>query len=61
MSWQRVDLSAVPKDQLPQIGDMIEVIGEHQTPAMIAQDAGALDYEILTSLGARYQRRYIPA
>lgn len=48
---------------LPQRGDWVELIGAHQSPHDIAQAAGTIAYEILTSLGRRYQRRYrrVPA
>lgn len=42
-------------------GDRIELIGAAQTPDDVAARAGTIGYEILTALGARYQRRYIPA
>lgn len=40
-------------------GDMVEIIGPHQSPDKLASDAGTIGYEILTSLGSRYMRRYI--
>ncbi|KAA6405806.1 alanine racemase [Candidatus Tokpelaia sp.] len=43
---------------MPARGDWVELIGEHQSPHDIAQAAGTIAYEILTSLGRRYQRRY---
>lgn len=53
------DLSAVPAQDYPTVGDMVEVIGEHQTIDDLATDAGTTAYEILTSLGARYKRSYL--
>lgn len=52
-----VDISALPQDAL-QPGSWVELIGEHQTAAMIAADAGTIPYEILTRLGQRYYRHY---
>lgn len=45
----------------PQAGDMLEVLGPHQDADMLAASAGTIGYEILTSLGLRYARRYIGA
>ncbi|WBV43681.1 alanine racemase [Pseudoroseomonas cervicalis] len=42
-------------------GDRVELIGPRQTPDAVAALAGTIGYEILTSLGARYRRRYLPA
>ncbi|MCZ2329011.1 alanine racemase [Bartonella sp. F02] len=47
------------KDKKPQKGDWIELIGAHQTLEKVATDANTIPYEILTSLGSRYQRTYI--
>lgn len=53
-----VDVTDVPEDDvLP--GGLVEVIGPHQTIDDVAAAAGTIPYEILTSLGARYHRRYI--
>lgn len=40
-------------------GTMVELIGEHLPPDALAELAGTNGYEILTSLGPRYRRRYI--
>ncbi len=53
------DLNAVPENEMPKIGDMVEVIGEHQTIDNLAADAGTISYEILTNLGQRYTRSVI--
>ncbi|MCQ4159735.1 alanine racemase [Roseomonas sp. GC11] len=42
-------------------GDRVELVGPAQTPDQVAALAGTIGYEILTSLGARYRRRYLPA
>jgi len=39
-------------------GDNLELIGPHHTPDDLAIEAGTNGYEILTSLGRRYQRHY---
>ncbi len=49
------------KDPKPQAGDMVEVLGPHQDIDALAGFAGTIGYEILTSLGLRYARRYIDA
>lgn len=52
-----IDVSALAEDRLT-LGSRVEVIGPHQTLEDIARDAGTISYEILTSLGSRYERRY---
>ncbi len=39
--------------------DLVELIGPHQTLEAIATAAGTISYEILTSLGRRFERRYV--
>jgi len=41
------------------VGDLIEILGEHQSVDQLAAEAGTIGYEVLTSLGHRFQRRYI--
>ena len=53
-----VDLSAVPENELPTPGDMLEVIGPNQSADDLAAACGTIGYEILTSLSRRYQRVY---
>ena len=43
------------------VGDTLEVLGSSQTVDDLAQAAGTIGYEILTSLGQRYARRYTDA
>jgi alanine racemase len=43
----------------PQAGDTLEVLGDAQDIDTLAKSAGTIGYEILTSLGKRYPRRYI--
>lgn len=45
----------------PQAGDWAEIIGPGQTVDQVAEQAGTIGYEILTSLGKRYQRNYTGA
>ena len=52
-----VDITRVQEKILP--GDWLEVIGPHQPADDIADAAGTIGYEILTSLGRRYARHYI--
>jgi alanine racemase len=44
-----------------QAGDMLELIGPDHDADALAIEAGTNGYEILTSLGSRYQRRYAGA
>ena len=42
-------------------GAWLELLGRHQTPDDVALAACTNGYEVLTSLGGRFQRRYTPA
>ena len=44
--------------QLPE-GETIEVLGEHVSIDDMAAAAGTISYEVLTSIGSRYQRCYL--
>jgi len=52
-----LDVSALPAG-LPAPGDLVEVIGPHQTVDDLAALSGTIGYEILTGLGRRFCRRY---
>ena len=54
------DVSAVPDSSL-QPGALMEIIGTHTSVDDVAAAAGTIGYEILTSLGGRYHRHYLPA
>lgn len=53
-----IDITALGADTLRE-GDMVELLGPSQSLEDVAQDAGAISYEILTRLGARHQRVYV--
>lgn len=53
-----LDISALPAGRLKG-GNLVELIGDHQTVDDIAALAGTIGYEILTSLGARFHRQYL--
>jgi alanine racemase len=54
-----VDVTGVqPRDAAP--GNFVELLGDRVTPDEAADAAGSISYEILTGLGGRYHRRYIP-
>ena len=55
-----IDVTALPPRQI-KAGDWVELIGPHQSIDAIADDAGTISYEMLTSLGTRYDRAYVPA
>ncbi len=55
-----IDVGHVPA-HLVQPGAWVEILGEHQSADELAEAAGTIGYEVLTALGSRYQRRYIPA
>lgn len=52
------DVSAAPA-AVP--GGFVELLGPHQDVDALAAAAGTIGYEVLTSLGHRYHRRYLPA
>ena len=54
------DVTGLPEG-LVHPGGLVELLGEGYTPDDAARDAGTIGYEILTSLGGRYARRYIGA
>ncbi len=51
------DISKVPTNEF-RVGDELELIGENYTVDDVANNAGTIGYEILTSLGNRYERVY---
>jgi alanine racemase len=55
-----LDVSAVPR-QLVHPGAEVELIGGPDGVDRLAAAAGTIGYEILTRLGTRFARRYIPA
>jgi len=53
-----IDVTDLPADAVTE-GTPVEVIGPHRTIDEVASDAGTIGYEVLTSLGGRYRRRYL--
>ncbi|MCW5660322.1 MAG: alanine racemase [Burkholderiaceae bacterium] len=58
MDTVTVDATGVPADRL-EPGTPLDVIDDVHDINALAEEAGTNAYEILTSLGARYQRRYL--
>ena len=54
-----MDMIAVDVTHAPEPPDEIELLGRHQFVDTLATAAGTIGYEILTSLGDRYARRYV--
>jgi alanine racemase len=54
-----LDATAVPEGSIGP-GTAVDLIGPQQTVDDVAGLAGTIGYEILTSLGRRYARRYLP-
>ena len=52
------DISELP-DGAAMPGDSVELLNDRQTVDDLADEAGTIGYEILTSLGSRYARRYV--
>lgn len=60
MDLMAFDVTAAPAEAaLP--GGVIDLIGPGHTVDDLAADAGTIGYEVLTALGRRYHRDYIPA
>lgn len=57
MDSMTVDATALQPDALRE-GDVVELIGPHQSLEAVAQAADTISYEILTRLGHRYRRTY---
>ena len=60
MDTVTLDVGALPDGAL-QPGSLVELIGPRQDVDAVARLAGTIGYEVLTSLGCRYERRYIGA
>ncbi|MES2172427.1 MAG: alanine racemase [Pseudomonadota bacterium] len=60
MDSMTIDVTDVA-DYLLYPGAPVELIGPHQTIDAVAAQAGTISYEILTRLGHRYARIYLPA
>jgi alanine racemase len=58
-----MDLTTFDVTDLPEAraGDRIGLIGPGNTPDEVAARCGTIGYEILTALGARYAREYLPS
>lgn len=54
-----MDLITVDISALPTTPEHLQLIGAHQAVDTVAAFAGTIGYEILTSLGARYDRVYL--
>ena len=56
-----MDLITVDVTDLPAVPPILSLLNATQTVDVLAQKAGTIGYEILTSLGSRYRRRYTGA
>ena len=54
-----MDLIGVDVGPVKDMPDTVELLGRHQSIDSLADAAGTIGYEILTSLGSRYARSYI--
>ncbi|WP_075791605.1 alanine racemase [Massilia putida] len=53
-----LDVTGIPEARL-QPGMTVELLGPHQHVDQVAAEAGTIGYEVLTRLGARFERRYV--
>ena len=56
-----MDMISVDVSGCAELPETLELIGPHQSVDTLANWAGTIGHEIMTSLGARYDRRYITA
>lgn len=54
-----MDLITADISDLAEVPETLDLLGPNQGIDDVARDAGTIGYEILTSLGARYGRRYL--
>ena len=54
-----MDLITVDVTDLPEDPDRLRILNGHQTVDDLAEAAGTIGYEILTSMGRRYSRGYV--
>jgi len=54
-----MDLITVDISHLPDVPQALDILSVYQTVDELAAQAGTIGYEVLTSLGPRYQRRYL--
>ncbi|MEN3146611.1 alanine racemase [Neorhizobium sp. IRAMC:178] len=52
------DVTDIPTSEI-QAGDYVELFGPNIAVDDVARNAGTIGYELLTSLGLRYERRYL--
>jgi alanine racemase len=60
MDLLTLDVTDAPAG-LAQRGAWVDLIGPRHTVDDLAAEAGTIGYEILTALGRRYARHYLPA
>lgn len=54
-----MDLITVDVTDLAEVPDSLDILGPHQRVDDLAEAVGTIGYEVLTSLGPRYARRYL--
>ncbi|TDQ78486.1 alanine racemase [Dongia mobilis] len=57
MDLMTIDVGHLPPEAATP-GTLVDLIGPQQSIDQLAADAGTIGYEVLTNLGARFQRRY---
>ena len=57
MDLLSIDVTNIDPDK-SSIDSVVQVIGANKTPDNLAKEAGTIGYEIITSLGERYERVY---
>ena len=52
------DVTDIPENEV-RAGDYVELFGDNIALDDVARAGGTIGYEVLTSLGLRYERRYL--
>ncbi|MGE0117065.1 MAG: alanine racemase [Dongiaceae bacterium] len=60
MDFVTIDITDIPEGEA-EVGTLVDLIGPRNPVDTVATEAGTIGYEILTSLGHRYRRRYLSA
>jgi alanine racemase len=58
MDMLMLDVTDLPEEHA-RVGETVDLIGGPHSADALAAEAGTIGYEILTSLGRRYRRRYV--
>lgn len=58
MDLMTIDVTDIPSSKI-KAGDWVELFGDNLSIDAVAEKAGTVPWELLTSLGPRYERFYL--